>query len=46
MHDWYDALSLGEKMAIWQQYKEDGHGKFLEKAYKEYLKNFKLKVVA
>ena len=44
MNDWYDSLTLGEKMSIWNQYKEEGHTKFLEKAYIDYLKNFKLKV--
>ena len=45
MHEWYDSMTLGEKMAIWNQYKEEGHTKFLEKAYKDYLKNFKLEIV-
>jgi len=44
MNDWYDSLSIGQKMAIWNDYKANGHTDYLEKAYKDYLKTFKLKV--
>jgi len=47
MHKWWDNLTLGEKMGYWNAYKAEGEpdSVILEKAYKDYLKNFKLKVV-
>jgi hypothetical protein len=37
---------MGQKMALWIEYKAEGDptNKVIEKAYKAYLKNFKLKV--
>jgi len=45
MHEWYDSLTLGEKMHIWAQYQSEGQNKFIEKAYSDYLRNFKLEIV-
>jgi hypothetical protein len=46
MHDWYDSLTMGQKMGIWVEYKAEGDptNKVVEKAYKQYLKKFKLKI--
>jgi ABC-type glutathione transport system ATPase component len=46
MHEWYDSLTMGQKMALWVEFKAEGDptNKVVEKAYKKYLKTFKLKV--
>jgi len=46
MHEWYDSLTMGQKMGIWVEYKAEGDptNKVVEKAYNQYLKKFKLKV--
>jgi hypothetical protein len=46
MHEWYDSLTMGQKMGIWVEFKAEGdpNNKVVEKAYKQYLKTFKLKV--
>jgi hypothetical protein len=46
MHEWYDSLTMGQKMAIWVEYKAEGDptNKVVEKAYRVYQKKFKLKV--
>jgi len=43
-HKWYDSLTMGQKMAIWNNYKAEGTTDFLDRAYKDYLSNFKLKI--
>jgi hypothetical protein len=46
MNNWYDSLTMGQKMSLWVEFKAEGDpaNDVIEKAYKEYLKTFKLKV--
>jgi hypothetical protein len=46
MNEWYDSLTMGQKMALWVEFKAEGDpsNDVIEKAYKDYLKTFKLKV--
>jgi len=46
MHEWYDSLTMGQKMNIWVEFKAEGDptNKVVEKAYRVYQKQFKLKV--
>jgi hypothetical protein len=47
MHKWYDSLTMGQKMALWVEYKAEGDttNKVVQKAYREYQRKFKVKVV-
>jgi hypothetical protein len=47
MTEWWDNLTVGEQMGYWNEFKAEGDptNKVLERAYKQYLKTFKLRVV-
>ena len=46
MDEWYDSLTMGQKMSLWVEYKAEGDStnQVVERAYKQYLKTFKLRV--
>jgi len=47
MHKWYDQLTMGQKMSLWVEYKAEGDAtnQVIERAYKQYLKTFKLEIL-
>ena len=47
MHEWYDSLTMGQKMSLWVEYKAEGDAtnQVIERAYKQYLKTFKLEIL-
>lgn len=45
MHKWYDSLTMGQKMGLWSQYKAEGSSDYVEKAYRDYQKQFKLEIL-
>jgi hypothetical protein len=47
MHEWYDQLTMGQKMSLWVEYKAEGDStnQVVERAYKQYLKTFKLEIL-